>query len=111
MDVASRADLKSDLLKELDRHRGQLMGYRGNPHISEEALDAGDRPHRPRPRRAEPVAGQGRPGAGRQRLADEHPQPHQHPGGTCEFDLPSYYAWQQHDAERRRADLPAGPAR
>ncbi len=27
------------------------------------------------------------------------------PGGTCEFDLPSYFAWQQHDAERRRTDL------
>jgi cell division protein ZapD len=27
------------------------------------------------------------------------------PGGTCEFDLPSYFAWQQHDAESRRADL------
>ena len=27
------------------------------------------------------------------------------PGGTCEFDLPAYYAWQQLDAERRRADL------
>jgi cell division protein ZapD len=27
------------------------------------------------------------------------------PGGTCEFDLPAYYAWQQHDPARRRADL------
>ena len=27
------------------------------------------------------------------------------PGGTCEFDLPAYYAWQQHDAARRRSDL------
>jgi cell division protein ZapD len=27
------------------------------------------------------------------------------PGGTCEFDLPAYYAWQQHDAASRRADL------
>jgi len=32
------------------------------------------------------------------------------PGGTCEFDLPSYYAWQQHDAERRRIDLRAWTA-
>jgi cell division protein ZapD len=39
MDVASRADLKSDILKELERHRGVLLGYRGNPHISEAALD------------------------------------------------------------------------
>ena len=27
------------------------------------------------------------------------------PGGTCEFDLPAYYAWQQHAPDRRRADL------
>jgi cell division protein ZapD len=27
------------------------------------------------------------------------------PGGTCAFDLPAYYAWQQHDAAQRRADL------
>ena len=27
------------------------------------------------------------------------------PGGTCEFDLPAYYAWQQHPGEARRADL------
>jgi cell division protein ZapD len=27
------------------------------------------------------------------------------PGGTCEFDLPGYYAWQHHDAAERQADL------
>jgi cell division protein ZapD len=27
------------------------------------------------------------------------------PAGTCEFDLPAYYAWQQLGAARRRADL------
>lgn len=27
------------------------------------------------------------------------------PGGTCEFDLPAYYAWQHHPAEARREDL------
>ena len=38
--MASRADLKSDLLKDLERHKGQFLAYRGNPAISEEALDA-----------------------------------------------------------------------
>ncbi len=38
MDVGSRADLKSDLLKELEKHRLQLQGYRGNPAISELSL-------------------------------------------------------------------------
>ncbi len=27
------------------------------------------------------------------------------PGGTCEFDLPAYYAWQQHDPASRQSDL------
>jgi len=27
------------------------------------------------------------------------------PGGTCEFDLPAYYAWQKHEPQRRRSDL------
>src|SRR4051794_41857245 len=40
MDVGSRADLKSDLLKELERHRTLLNSYRGNPSISEGALDS-----------------------------------------------------------------------
>jgi hypothetical protein len=29
------------------------------------------------------------------------------PGGACEFDLPSYYAWQQRPAEQRHADIMA----
>jgi hypothetical protein len=39
LDVASRADLKSDLLKELEKHKQQFNSYRGNPSISEAALD------------------------------------------------------------------------
>jgi cell division protein ZapD len=27
------------------------------------------------------------------------------PGGACEFDLPSYYAWQHHPAQQRIADI------
>ena len=35
---AARADLKSDVLKELERHKNVFLGYRGNPAISEQAL-------------------------------------------------------------------------
>ena len=105
MDVASRADLKSDLLKELERHRSQLQTYRGHPGISEAALDAitGRIDHA--------FAGlnalQGKAG---QMLASNDwlmsiRSRINIPGGTCEFDLPAYYAWQQHAPERRRADL------
>ena len=40
VDVAGRADLKSDLLKELDRQRQTLTALRANPQIDQDALDA-----------------------------------------------------------------------
>ena len=38
LEVASRADLKVDLVQELERQRQILMSFRNNPEISEEAL-------------------------------------------------------------------------
>ena len=105
MDVASRADLKSDLLKELERHRGVLQGYRGNPQISEAALDevVGRIDHAFDGLNA--LAGK----AGQALTTNEWLMSIRSrisiPGGTCEFDLPGYYAWQQRPAESRRADL------
>ena len=105
MDVAARADLKSDLLKDLDRQRQQLEAYRGNPQISEAALNGIVE----RVERAFSAlnalngkAGQALTGNDwlmsiRSRISI--------PGGTCAFDLPAYFAWQQRPAERRRADL------
>ncbi len=105
MDVASRADLKSDLLKELERHKAQFEGYRGNPAISEATLDG-------------VIEKLGRafvtlnalPGkAGHSLTTNDWLMSIRSrisiPAGTCEFDLPGYYAWQQRDAPLRRADL------
>jgi cell division protein ZapD len=105
MDVASRADLKSDLLKELERHRTQFQTYRGHPGIDERALDAVIG----RIDRAFAALNQ-LPGKAGQALASNDwlmsiRSRISIPGGTCEFDLPAYYAWQQHPPERRRADL------
>ena len=36
MDVAARADLKTDVLKDLEKQKHVLSGYRGNPARSEE---------------------------------------------------------------------------
>jgi cell division protein ZapD len=105
MDVAARADLKSDVLKDLERQKSMLNGYRGNPGVSEAALDQ--------------VVGQiescfstvnSTPGKAGQPLTENEwlmsiRSRASIPGGTCEFDLPSYYAWQHHPADQRRGDL------
>ena len=105
MDVASRADLKSDLLKELERHRMQLNGYRGHPGIAEDVLDQVvgrvDRAFNG----LNALAGK----AGHVLASNEWLMSIRSrisiPGGTCEFDLPGYYAWQKHEPARRRTDL------
>jgi len=38
LDVAGRADLKVDLVQELERQRQALLSFRNNPEVSEEAL-------------------------------------------------------------------------
>ena len=105
MDVASRADLKSDLLKDLDRQRTQFNSYRGNPSISEQALDeviariehAFNGLNQQPGKAGQPLTGNEWLMSVRSRISI--------PGGTCEFDLPAYYAWQQLPPARRRADL------
>ena len=105
VDVASRADLKSDLLKDLERHKAQLLPYRGNLQVAQPALEDTlarlDHAFTGLNQQAG-KAGQGLAGSEwltslRSRISI--------PGGTCEFDLPAYYAWQQKPAARRRADL------
>ncbi len=105
MDVAARADLKSDVMKDLDKQKQVLNSYRGNPAVAESALDE--------------VIGQldgcfnalnNLPGKAGQALTENDWLMSIRsrvgiPGGTCEFDLPAYYAWQQLDGASRRADL------
>ena len=38
VDVGGRADLKSDVLKDLERHKQQFQSYRGNPSVAEAVL-------------------------------------------------------------------------
>lgn len=105
MDVGARADLKSDLLKDLDKQRQILNAYRGNPVISESALD--DIMARLDHCFSGLTSVPGKAGHAltendwlmsiRSRVGI--------PGGTCEFDLPAYYAWQHRSSDIRRADL------
>ncbi|MDP3139249.1 MAG: cell division protein ZapD, partial [Burkholderiaceae bacterium] len=39
VDIGARADLKSDVMKDLERQKNIVNGFRGNPAISESVLD------------------------------------------------------------------------
>lgn len=105
LEVASRADLKSDLLQELERQRQTLMAFRDNPNVSSQALE----------RVLTDIDGAS------QMLSSVTGKTGQHlrdnewlmsirsraiiAGGTCEFDLPSYHAWLNRPAESRLRDI------
>ncbi|MBI1175618.1 MAG: cell division protein ZapD [Sideroxydans sp.] len=107
LEVASRADLKADLLQEMERQKRMLTALRNNPEISEDALDSvlDQIEHA----NNELLAMNGKIG---QHLRENEwlmsiKQRACIPGGTCEFDLPSYHFWQQQDTALRRNYLRA----
>ncbi len=105
VDAGGRSDLKSDILKDLDRYKQQFAAFKGNPSVSEEALDeilteidqAFSGLNTLGNRIGQCVSDSEWLSGLRNRLAI--------PGGTCNFDLPAYYAWQNHPSEDRKADI------
>ena len=93
LEVASRADLKLDLLQELERQKRMLSALHNNPEISEEILDATID-------KIENISTSLLDMSGKvgQYLRENEwlmgiKQRAGIPGGTCEFDLPSYHYW------------------
>ena len=107
LEVASRADLKSDLLQELDRQRTFLEALRSNPAISETKLEGVLREIDAAFANLHATSGKTGQGLRENEWLMAIKQRANIPGGTSEFDLPSYHAWLHQPAERRRADLMA----
>ena len=107
LEVASRADLKSDLLQELDRQRTFLEALRNNPAISEEKLNEVLREIDAAFANLHATSGKTGQALRENEWLMAIKQRVGIPGGTSEFDLPSYHHWLHHDAARRRADLEA----
>ena len=105
--LGNRADIKNELLQELDRQKLQLIKYSGQPGVSEDQLSILVKeissahsnlslvpirlgPHIPEFEWLSIL--RGRSGV---------------PGGTCQFDIPSFYAWQQRPTHIKAANISA----
>lgn len=105
LDATGRADLKFDLVQELERQRQILLSFRNNPDISEEALSGAL--YEIEQASAALLAMQGKIG---QNLRENEwlmgiKNRASIPGGLCEFDLPGYHYWLNRDAAFRQRDL------
>jgi cell division protein ZapD len=107
LEVACRADLKSDLLQELERQKKALNGLHNNPEISENALDSIITEIESSSAGLLKLGGK----IGQYLRDDEWlmgiKQRAVIPGGVCEFDLPSYHYWQHQSDELRQNALNA----
>jgi len=105
LEVSSRADVKSDLLQELERQRQTLLAFKNNPSVSTDAL--------------EHILTEIEQASGLLQTAPAKTGNHLRdnewlmgvrsrsviPGCSLQVDLPYYYAWQQSGAETRQHDI------
>ena len=105
IDVGARSDLKSEVLRDLEKEKQVFGAYRGNPAVAQDVLNQ--------------VLQQldscfthlnQQPGKAGQALTSNDWLMSIRsrvgiPGGTCAFDLPAYYAWQHKSSDKRRSDL------
>jgi cell division protein ZapD len=107
LEVAGRADLKSDLLQELDRQRQVMQSFRSSAEINQQVLaevvreieQAHEFLHKDTRKIGQHLRDNEWLMAIKQRTAI--------PGGACEFDLPSYHYWLHQDTATRLVNLRA----
>lgn len=105
LEVAARADLKSDLLQELERQRASLLALREHPQVQTDVVDQvlADI------EMTQASFGQMVGKAGQHLRDNEWLMTIRSrsliPGGACEFDLPGYHAWQHRSPQDRLLDL------
>jgi cell division protein ZapD len=105
LEVAGRADLKMDLIQELERQRQSLLTFRDNPEISEEALSGAL--YEIEQSSSALLSMTGKIG---QYLRENDwlmaiKSRSVIPGGVCQFDLPSYHYWLNQEADVRQEAL------
>lgn len=105
LNVCGRSDLRTELLKELERHAATLTRLERAPGVDQQRLTQildeidvlVDRLH----------ALSGQPGQllRQNEFINSIKQRSATPGGTCDFDLPAYHYWLQRPAYERIGDL------
>ena len=105
LSIFGRTDLKTEVLKELERHGATLARLKSNPDVDRARLNntlvelesLGKKLHESSGPIAADLKANEFLSSIQQRAAI--------PGGTCDFDLPAFHFWLQQSAQQRTRDL------
>lgn len=104
-EVSSRPELKSELLQELERQKRSLSGLHNNPAISEQALDQVLNEIDQAAADLQAMVGKVGMNLRENEWLMSIKQRAGIPGGTCQFDLPSYHYWLNQSTLSRQNNL------
>jgi len=99
--IFSRSDLKSEILKEIERHAANLSVLEKNPNVDQGILQdilyqldlLNDRMHS--------ISGQIAQSLRQNEFLNSLRQRSSVPGGSCDFDIPAYHHWLQQPQQQR----------
>lgn len=105
LDLLSRSDLKTDLIKELERHSNTLNSLKTNPNVDLERLNSilfniNKNLESLRDTTCQPGLV-----IRKNELINSIKQRSTIPGGSCNFDLPGYHFWLNNEPDKRLNDL------
>lgn len=101
IDVLARSDMKTELLKELERHKSALGRWQGSEGVDQEQLRQVLTQLANCEQALQAVNGQLGQSLRDDELLAAIRQRSTIAGGTCNFDLPQFHFWLQHPAEHR----------
>lgn len=105
LNVMGRADLKGELLKELERHGAALTRLEQVPEVDQQRLNQILDQLDAQVDRLHAVEGQLGQALRQNEFINSIRQRTSIPGGTCDFDLPAYHFWLERPAAERLRDL------
>jgi len=103
--ILNRADIKSEAIKELERHTASLDKIRSAPGVDSQQLDLILNDLDSSTSKLRQTSAQIGRGLRENEFLSSIMQRSTIPGGTCDFDLPQFHYWLQQPAEVRHSDL------
>jgi cell division protein ZapD len=101
LSIMGRIDLRSELIKELERQTTALLTISNRPEVDSSILDDTLNKLRQYTANLKSLSGCSQDELAKNELLKIIRQRDSIPGGTCDFDIPIYHFWLKQDAEHR----------